>query len=381
MRIRTGGYGATTAALTGAGLCTALALLLTGCGGSDSDGGRPDGGAKNGDTAPRSGGASVPKRPVPRGDGSEVPSDFNGDGHRDLVLNDLVKAPDAIQGDDAGIGIVYGSGSPRGIDPAVRQTLSPTANGAATDGVLPAAFDAVAACDLDGDGFSDLVVSTDPPYDGVGRPPVPLQLLFGGPEGIKGKAVVLKIPEKARHGDDWPDHPVCGDFDGDGETDLAVSATEGRVSHLSGPFTRAGAPDAAAPCRAAAPSCTPPPRPTPTATATTTSSTPPAPTHPVRKPRANSCWAAAGTRRAGRHIHLQGRRAPARADTAGRGRHPHHGPAGVVGPDGRQAPGHRDPHPPGRGTRSRRAPPGGEGRQAGGAPGDQLQHVDLPQVA
>ncbi|WP_443079113.1 FG-GAP repeat domain-containing protein [Streptomyces sp. NBC_01498] len=246
MRIRTGGYGATTAALTGAGLCTALALLLTGCGGSDSDGGRPDGGAKNGDTAPRSGGASVPKRPVPRGDGSEVPSDFNGDGHRDLVLNDLVKAPDAIQGDDAGIGIVYGSGSPRGIDPAVRQTLSPTANGAATDGVLPAAFDAVAACDLDGDGFSDLVVSTDPPYDGVGRPPVPLQLLFGGPEGIKGKAVVLKIPEKARYGDDWPDHPVCGDFDGDGETDLAVSATEGRVSHLSGPFTRAGAPDAAA---------------------------------------------------------------------------------------------------------------------------------------
>ncbi|MEU0693622.1 VCBS repeat-containing protein [Streptomyces niveus] len=244
MRIRTG---ATKAVMTGAGVCTALALLLTGCSGSGDGDGEPGSGAKakNGDTTPLAGGASVPKRPVPLGEGSEVPADFNGDGHRDLVLNDLVKAPDAIQGDDAGIGIVYGSDSPRGVDPAVRQTLSPTANGAATDGVLPAAFDAAATCDLDGDGYSDLIVSTDPPYDGLGRPPVPLQLLFGGPEGITGKAVVLKIPAKARYGDDWPDHPVCGDFDGDGEPDLAVSASAGQVSYLRGPFSRAGAPKSA----------------------------------------------------------------------------------------------------------------------------------------
>lgn len=249
MRIRTGGTGTTAALMTGAGLCTALVLLLSGCSGSDGDGTSGSGSssgssgeAKNGDTAPLAGRASVPKRPVPRGDGSEVPADFNGDGHRDLVLNDLVKAPDAIQGDDAGIGIVYGSASPRGVDPAVRQTLSPAANGAATDGVLPAAFDAAAGCDLDGDGFADLIVSTDPPYDGLGRPPVPLQILFGGPDGITGKAVVLKIPAKARYGDDWPDHPVCGDFDGDDKPDLAVTASAGQVSYLRGPFSRKGAP-------------------------------------------------------------------------------------------------------------------------------------------
>ncbi|MEV0774948.1 VCBS repeat-containing protein [Streptomyces sp. NPDC050428] len=234
--------------MTGVGLCTALALLLTGCSGSGSgsDGESAGGtGVKNGDTAPLADRASVPKRPVPRGDGSEVPADFNGDGHRDLVLNDLVKAPDAVQGDDAGIGIVYGSGTPRGVDPAVRQTLTPAAHGAPTDGVLPAAFDAAASCDLDGDGFADLIVSTDPPYDGLGRPPVPLQLLFGGPDGITGKAVVLKIPAKARFGDDWPDHPVCGDFDGDDKPDLAVTASAGQVSYLRGPFSRAGAPRAA----------------------------------------------------------------------------------------------------------------------------------------
>ncbi|MEK8143952.1 hypothetical protein NKH18_24555 [Streptomyces sp. M10(2022)] len=34
-----------------------------------------------------------PLLPVPRGKGSTTPDDFNGDGHRDLVIDDLVKAP------------------------------------------------------------------------------------------------------------------------------------------------------------------------------------------------------------------------------------------------------------------------------------------------
>lgn len=227
----------------------AAALLMTSCGGSDSEGGSGGGseaggpsGAKNGDTAPRSGKDAPPSRPVPRGDGSRVPDDFNGDGHRDLVLNDLVKPADDSLGDDAGIGVVYGTAAPRTLDPAVRQTLSPRANGARVDGSLPAAFDAEAACDLDHDGFGDLVITTDPPYDGQGAPPVPLQLLFGGPEGLSGRAVVLKIPAKARFGNEWPDHPVCGDFDGDGKEDLAVTASRGQVSYLRGPFTRTGAP-------------------------------------------------------------------------------------------------------------------------------------------
>ncbi|WP_155058558.1 FG-GAP repeat domain-containing protein [Streptomyces blattellae] len=179
--------------------------------------------------------------PVPRGKGSEVPADFNGDGHGDLVLDDLVK--EQSHGDDAGIGVVYGSA--RGLAPGARQLLTPARNAARTAGQLPALFDAEATCDLDGDGFTDLVISTDPPYDGQGRPPVPLQLLFGSPDGLTGKAVTLAVPARARAGNDWPDQPVCGDFDGDGAEDLVVHASDRQLSFLPGPFTREGAPSAA----------------------------------------------------------------------------------------------------------------------------------------
>lgn len=238
---------------TAAPACVAALLLapLAGCGLIGDSTPAPD--RPTPDTSALAGKAAPHALPVPRGDGSKVPEDFNGDGHRDLVLNDLVKAPGAGHDDDAGIGIVYGTAT-GSLAPSVRQLLTPRANGARVAGALPSAFDAAAPCDLDKDGFSDLVVTTDPPYDGIGRPPVPLQLLFGGPAGLTGKAVVLRIPEQARYGNEWPDHPVCGDHDGDGAQDLAVTASGGRVSFLRGPFARTGAPRAAgAPVQGAGP--------------------------------------------------------------------------------------------------------------------------------
>ncbi|MEW1721027.1 VCBS repeat-containing protein [Streptomyces sp. NPDC093109] len=230
------------------GVCTAL--LLTGCTSAS-----PDAAAGRGSLEAKNGAVdAAARRAVPRGRGSTLPDDFNGDGHPDLVLNDLVKAEDDTYGDDAGIGIVYGTGSEGAVDPSVRQLLTPRARAAKVGGVLPAAFEAEAACDLDGDGYGDLIIATDPPYNGIGMPPVPLQILFGGPTGLTGRAVVLKIPAKARAGNEWPDQPVCGDFDGDGKTDLAVTASAGQVSFLRGPFTRDGAPrSAAAPVPAGGP--------------------------------------------------------------------------------------------------------------------------------
>ncbi|MFD9910775.1 FG-GAP repeat domain-containing protein [Streptomyces sp. NPDC059063] len=204
-------------------------LVLAGCGGDGESHARPkdDGLAVKG----------APLKPVPHGKGSKVPDDFNGDGARDLVLDDLAHRG---QGDDPGVGIVYGSG--HGLVPGTRQVLSARANGARTQGELPAAFESEASCDLDGDGFTDLVVSTDPPYDGQGQPPVPLQLLFGSPKGLTGKAVKLQVPARARLGNDWPDQPVCGDFDGDGARDLVLHASGAHLTFLRGPFTRKGAP-------------------------------------------------------------------------------------------------------------------------------------------
>ncbi len=220
--------------LTGA-TAAGCALLLAACG----HGPAPDDARTTPVRAAQAPG--TPLLPVPRGKGSEIPDDFNGDGHRDLVLDHLVTAED--HADDAGIGVVYGS--PRGLVPGTRQLLTPEQHAAPTDGRSPAVFEAEASCDLDGDGFTDLIVTTDPPYDGQGRPPVPLQLLFGSPSGLAGRAVRLTVPDKARYGNDWPERPVCGDFDGDGAEDLVVHASAGRLSYLRGPFTRKGAPHAA----------------------------------------------------------------------------------------------------------------------------------------
>lgn len=224
----------------------AAALVLTGCTQSPGDGAD----VRPGQTRAKAR-KGTPPLPVPRGRGSRAtrdttaPPDFNGDGHPDLILDELAKGPDDPRGDDAEIGIVHGSA--RGLVPGARRLLSPGRTAAKTEGVVPAAFDAEAACDLDGDGYTDLVVSTDPPFDGQGRPPVPVQLVFGGPEGLSGRAVVLRVPDRARFGNDWPDHPVCGDFDGDGEADLVLHASSSRLSFLRGPFTREGAPAAAGP--------------------------------------------------------------------------------------------------------------------------------------
>ncbi|WTZ42087.1 VCBS repeat-containing protein [Streptomyces sp. NBC_01390] len=233
--MRRGGRGtaATSRSAALGGLAALGALVaLTACGPLSGD----DGAAAT-DTPVQVAKAPA-QRPIPQGDGSKVADDFNGDGHRDLVLGDLVK--DQLHTDDAGIGIVYGS--PGGLVPGARQLLSPARQAARTKGQLPAVFDAEATCDLDGDGFTDLVVSTDPPYDGQGQPPVPLQLLFGSPDGLTGRAVTLVIPAQARAGNDWPDQPVCGDFDGDGAQDLVVHASDVQLSYLRGPFTRKGAP-------------------------------------------------------------------------------------------------------------------------------------------
>ncbi len=363
--------------------CAALLLALTACSGPSSPAAAPSAapvsGGKNGDTPPRARTeAGAAHLPVPRGEGSRVPYDFNGDGHRDLVLDDLVKAPGDARDEDAGIGVVYGTGDPeRPLDPAVRQLLSARANAAKSGNTLPAAFDAEDACDLDRDGFTDLIVSTDPPYNGIGAPPVPLQILFGSATGLTGKAVTVRIPQQARYGDTWPAHPVCGDFDGDGGADLAVTAYgAGRITFLPGPFTRAGAPRGAAllPVPDGGPYLY---APEPEADTDgdghddlVTSAHPhtPRPGGGGRPPPRLG----EGPVPPGRRVRVRGGAAPDRT-AEDHGRHPHHPPE-PRRPRRRREAGHRGADVPGRAAGPGRAPPGGYH----GPTLRHLLHVGLP---
>ncbi|OKJ22513.1 hypothetical protein AMK21_05505 [Streptomyces sp. CB00316] len=109
----------------------------------------------------------------------------------------------------------------------------------------------------------------------------------------------ISLPARPPAGQEWPEHPVCGDFDGDGSTDLAVTASDGRISFLRGPFARTGAPAGAELLPDGGPYLDAPSRrPTPTVTATATSSPPPARARPARGPGAPCCWAPRTARRA-----------------------------------------------------------------------------------
>ncbi len=266
---------ATTATAALAAGCAGLLLVLTGCDSSsatDPSAASATGtataasatGAKNGDTPP------VPRVPVPRGEGSRVPYDFNGDGRRDLVINSLVKAPGERHGDDAGTGIVYGT-EDAPLDPGARQLLSARENAAKSGNTLPAAFEAEAACDLDRDGFTDLVVSTDP------------RTTASAPRPCRSRSC------SARHRA-WPARrspyasrrrpaPAMRGL----STRSAATSTATAAPTWRSPRATTGSPSCAAPSpapgnrparpcsRTAARICTPPsPGPTPTATATTT---------------------------------------------------------------------------------------------------------------
>lgn len=168
---------------------------------------------------------------------SGLHGDFNGDGYRDAVIG----APLARvigKGDAGYVAVVYGSAS--GLDTGKRQIISQDTAG--IPGV-PEAYDDfgdhLTTGDLDDDGYTDIVVGVHREQIGSTGQYGVLTVLWGGASGIKSATdITSPLPE---YKNELGRALAAGDFDGDGDTDLA--AANGATPELNifkGPISRTG---------------------------------------------------------------------------------------------------------------------------------------------
>lgn len=127
-------------------------------------------------------------------------------------------------GKDGRVTVVYGTSSGPGTRVQTIHQDSAGIPGAveAEDGWGSAATTA----DLDRDGYADLVVSSPGEHAGTIQSRGGLTVVWGSAKGLGGGTVFNSpVPQEYEgQGDHFGEEVVPGDFDGDGDQDLAVSA-------------------------------------------------------------------------------------------------------------------------------------------------------------
>ncbi|MFF8942487.1 FG-GAP and VCBS repeat-containing protein [Streptomyces sp. NPDC014864] len=168
---------------------------------------------------------------------SGLSGDFNGDGHRDLVI----AAPIAKVSSRSGAGyvaVVYGTS--HGLDTTRRQIISQATTGIPGTPESGDYFgDRLTTGDFDGDGYTDVVVGVHAERIGSTDDYGTLTVLWGGAAGITSGTDISSPLPKYRNELGWS--VAAGDFDGDGKTDLAaLNNASPSLSVFRGPLSRTG---------------------------------------------------------------------------------------------------------------------------------------------
>ncbi|MQS37096.1 hypothetical protein FFZ77_16140 [Streptomyces katsurahamanus] len=177
--------------------------------------------------------AASPATAAPSG----LQGDFNGDGYRDLAI----AAPLAKVGGKSNAGsvsIVYGGKS--GLNTAKSALIhqnTPGIPGAAEQGDMFG--DTLAAGDLDGDNYTDLVVGVHADQVGKTDDSGSVTVVWGGARGLgSGTDLSSPLPD-SRNAFGWD--VAVGDFTGDGAADIAVlNGVFDGLHVFKGPISRKG---------------------------------------------------------------------------------------------------------------------------------------------
>ncbi|MFJ1914091.1 FG-GAP and VCBS repeat-containing protein [Streptomyces sp. NPDC088147] len=168
---------------------------------------------------------------------SGVQGDFNGDGYRDLAI----AAPLGKISGKAGAGyvaVVYGTKN--GLDKSKRTIISQATTGIPGTPETSDYFgDRLTTGDLDGDGYTDLVVGVHAERIGDTDSFGVLTVVWGGASGLKSAVDISAPLPTYRNELGWG--LASGDFDGDGRTDLAaVNIAAPELNIFKGPISRTG---------------------------------------------------------------------------------------------------------------------------------------------